>query len=156
MCVISLMTPMSSIYRTFTSWTREGGRISAWRRSPMVLNHLLLTFHWEGSLLVRHLWTVFAILGSIAATHEGMHWGDFLNDCTASPGWFLNEDLTFTPSSSSVSVIFVGGEVASGWENLGWLLRADFLNFFLDCLEATEPISLMFIFAEMFTVLKGL
>ena len=32
----------------------------------------------------------------------------------------------------------------------------DFPPFFLACLEATDPISLMFIFKDMFNVLKGL
>ena len=39
---------------------------------------------------------------------------------------------------------------------MGLLLRADFLPFSFVCLEATDPISLMLTFEEMFTVLKVL
>ena len=39
---------------------------------------------------------------------------------------------------------------------MGWLLRADFPPFFFDFLEVTEPISLVFIFSDIFTVFKGL
>ena len=39
---------------------------------------------------------------------------------------------------------------------MGWLIRADFTLFFFSYLEVTETISLMFIFADMFTVLKEL
>ena len=44
---------------------------------------------------------------------------------------------------------------ASGWNNLGWWLREDFPLSLFACLEAKDPISLMFTFGEMFTVLKG-
>ena len=46
--------------------------------------------------------------------------------------------------------------MASDWENLGWFLRSYSPTFFFSCLETTEPISLVFTFAEMFTILKGL
>ena len=46
--------------------------------------------------------------------------------------------------------------MASDSYNLGWLLGSDFLLFFFACLEATKPISLMFTFAEIFTILMGL
>ena len=44
----------------------------------------------------------------------------------------------------------------SRWDNLGLLLSVDFLPFFFVCLGATYLISLMFMLAEMFTILKGL
>ena len=45
MCVVSLITLVSSISSTFPSWTWGGEEIAFWRRSPMVLNHTLLIFH---------------------------------------------------------------------------------------------------------------
>ena len=35
------------------------------------------------------------------------------------------------------------------------MLSANFITFFLVCIESMDPISLMFLFAEMFTFLKG-
>ena len=54
----------------------------------------------------------------------------FLNYCTASLNCFLIDFLTVNLSSSAVSIILGGGGVAPGWENLGWLLRAEFVSFF--------------------------
>ena len=42
------------------------------------------------------------------------------------------------------------------WKNFGWLIKADLLPFFSDFLEATDTITIMFTFADMFTFLKGL
>ena len=53
----------------------------------------------------------------------------FFNDFTVSLSFFLIEVLTVRSSSSAVSVILVGEEVASVWENLGWLFIPDFLPF---------------------------
>ena len=64
--------------------------------------------------------------------------------------------FTVASSSSAVSVILRGDIVASVWDDLGWLLRADLLHFFFACLEATKTISWIFTFAEIFTILKGL
>ena len=49
MCVISLITLLLSISSTLLSWTWGGEEIAVWRISPMVLTHLLLTFHCSGS-----------------------------------------------------------------------------------------------------------
>ena len=82
--------------------------------------------------------------------------GAILKDFTVSLNFSI---AVFTVASYSSAVLVMlggGGEVALGWENLGWLLRPDFINFFFACLEATEPISRIFTFVEIFTILKGL
>ena len=37
----------------------------------MVLTHILLTLHYEGSSLVRHIWNVFAVFGLSDTINEG-------------------------------------------------------------------------------------
>ena len=39
-------------------------------------------------------------------------------------------------------------------QNLGLTLKADFLPLFFSCLEAREPISLVFLYSALFTTLK--
>ena len=99
---------------------------------------------------------MFASLGSTAAMNEGMSRGFFFNDFTVSLSCFLIEVSTVIFSFSVVSVILGGEAVTLDWKLLGWLIRAGFLPFLFACLEATETISLMFTFADMFTILKGL
>ena len=70
-----------------------------------------------------------------------------MKDFTASLSCFLIADLNVRSSYIKVSVIFEGGEEASGWGDLGWWIRAEFPLVLFACLEATEPISLMFTFA---------
>lgn len=61
-------------------------------------------------------------------------------------------------SSSSVIDSVVLGEEGFGllWDNLGWMLSANFLPFLFSCLGATDLISLMFVLVYMLVVLKGL
>ena len=79
-----------------------------------------------------------------------------MNACTVYLSCFLIEFLTVGSASDAVLVALGGEEMASDWENLKWLLRADFLPFLFAFLEAIKTISLMFIIEEMFTILKGL
>ena len=99
---------------------------------------------------------MFASLGLTAAINEVISRGGSLNAFAASLRRFFIAVLTVALSSSAILVISGGVEVASDWGNLGFLLRADFLPFFFACLEATDPISWMCTFADMFNVLKGL
>ena len=87
---MALVLPIS---RIFPSWALGGWRVASCIRYPMVFTHLLLTLHCDGSLLVSHSRTVFAILGSTAAINEGISRGDSLKDFNASPNCFLLQFL---------------------------------------------------------------
>ena len=61
-------------------------------------------------------------------------------------------------SSSSVmdSVVLREEGLGSLWNNLGWIINANFPPFLFAYLEATDQISLMFVLEAMLTILKGL
>ena len=80
----------------------------------MVFAHLLLILHWEGFLLVSHLWILFSSLGSTASINEGMYSGFFLA-WTAFISFFLIEVFTTGKSFVEVLVALGGEEMGSDW-----------------------------------------
>ena len=59
-------------------------------------------------------------------------------------------------SSSSVidSMVLVEEGFGLLWDNLGWMLSANFLPFLFAFIEDTDPISMMFVLSDMFNILK--
>ena len=79
-----------------------------------------------------------------------------MNDWTEYLSFLFTKVLILSYSSVMNSEMLGEEGLWSLWENLVWRFSANFIPFFFACIEATDPISQMFVFAEMFTALKGL
>ena len=97
---------------------------------------------------------MFHIYGEKPATKEVVSSLVCLKAWTTSLSCRFTENFTMA-SSATFGLRFLGEEgLENIWLNLGWMLRDDFLPFFIACLEALYLISIMFVLIVVFAILK--
>ena len=97
---------------------------------------------------------MFEISGATPATKEVLSNLVYLKAWNAYPSCCLTEDLTVASSTTMDSMVLREKGLVLLWDNLVWMLRADFLSLFIYFLEAMGLIYLMFVLAAMFNFLK--
>ena len=118
--------------------------------------HLLFIFQFSGSVSLIHRLIVDFISGSASAKRSSSSWTDCLNLLTDVLTCCFRDDLIVVSSYDFSAEAPEEVGCCSLDENLGLMMRADFLFLNLACMEEIDPIYFIFGISIMFTILKGM
>ena len=120
----------------------------------MVFTHTCLVFHFMGSYFVRNQQDGFVVSVETPARKQGVYSLVSLKACTPFLRFLFAENLSVA-FSSVVNLVVLGGWLCINLREFALILSSHFLPFFLACLQAMDPISLMFALTVIFAILEG-
>ena len=126
------------------------------KMSVKCATHLLFICQFSWSISLIHCWIVNFVSGSAFSKSSSSSWPDCLNFLNGFYSCHFKHDLIVASSSDWSTEVPEDVGCCSLEENLGLLLRANFLFLTPACLEAIDPISVILGRSIMFTILKGL